>query len=946
MKHKVMNRVYSIFLTCMMVVGMLPMMSEPVFAYTLGANKDYFVNVDLGITANGVSSVVVNGYSGVYDGEKHGISIEGISSNHVVLYKVNEDDAYTLENPLFDEIGIYTVYYQVKSILVEDEVLYGSATVEIKPVNLTITADDITVDYLQGIPDLSWQLTSGSLVGDDVLTGISISREEGLEVGDYTIVVSQMDGANPHYNITFVNGTLKIRPIHMVDVAVEQDGVLEYNGLAQVPSIFTYGLTVDNSVVTYTYSLSEDCTYGELPSFVNAGEYTVYYKATCKNYKTVYGSFVVTMNKVTNEWISMPTMDDWTYGEEASEVQYEVKVGEVEIHYEGTANDGSVWNSKGVPTKAGKYIVTVEVKETDNYTGLSYDAEFTIVKAKYDMSKVRWDYDGPIQYDGKDHSVYIDESTLPSGLEVNRYTGNTAMNVGDYTANVSLSYDIDNYEIPEFNTIFNWCIVNDWVPTQFTTTELNEYGYTNETFFVIADDGYELSEGNLATDYFDRVYFDRGEENKGSVTIYLRNKETGAISLPVTIPYKIDHDAPYGTVYFDDVNRWSELVNDVTFDLVFKEPVSVNVLVNDLGSGIKMVDYYVSSIPLTKSELEMITDWKMMSEQGLHVACKDGKEFIYYIRIKDRANNIAYISTNGAQYDLTSPTISNVKEDEIYYTSTKVVVKDKNLDKVTVNGDVVDETFTLFGNVDKTYTIVAVDKVGNTTTTTITMKPIRALTKSIDDIALDTVNSDDQKELEKVKDKVSKLYTLVLPDDEKEEINDILDEIDALLEVIEEAKKAINTDIIKKSKKIKKDNVQLEDQKVLQDAKSDYEDAIDVFEDHYTDVEKKTIDKELKRIEDALEVIDNVLEVEQMIEDLPNEIGKENVSRVKEVYRAYKALTKYEKSLVRNKGKLDDALNYLGLPDTGDNSRLWMWMMLLLVSGFGMFYSYKERNGG
>ena len=78
------------------------------------------------------------------------------------------------------------------------------------------------------------------------------------------------------------------------------------------------------------------------------------------------------------------------------------------------------------------------------------------------MSGAKWDYTHAIKHDGQPHSVWVDESSLPYGVHVSNYTGNTADEVGKYTANVSLSYDYDNYNRPDFDYLLEWEIKKDW----------------------------------------------------------------------------------------------------------------------------------------------------------------------------------------------------------------------------------------------------------------------------------------------------------------------------------------------------------------------------------------------------------------------------------------------------------------------------------------------------
>lgn len=98
---------------------------------------------------------------------------------------------------------------------------------------------------------------------------------------------------------------------------------------------------------------------------------------------------------------------------------------------------------------AGQYTAHAELVPVDpaNYNGASIrDCDWRIVKATYDMSGARWEGAFESVYDGSEKTVYI--AGLPDGVTP-VYTGNTAVNVGSYSASAELKYDADNYNTPE-----------------------------------------------------------------------------------------------------------------------------------------------------------------------------------------------------------------------------------------------------------------------------------------------------------------------------------------------------------------------------------------------------------------------------------------------------------------------------------------------------------------
>ena len=60
----------------------------------------------------GTMPVVANGYSGIYDGKSHGITVEGLAGAQI-RYGTAAGQYTSVESPKYKHAGIYTVYYQV-----------------------------------------------------------------------------------------------------------------------------------------------------------------------------------------------------------------------------------------------------------------------------------------------------------------------------------------------------------------------------------------------------------------------------------------------------------------------------------------------------------------------------------------------------------------------------------------------------------------------------------------------------------------------------------------------------------------------------------------------------------------------------------------------------------------------------------------------------------------
>ena len=148
------------------------------------------------------------------------------------------------------------------------------------------------------------------------------------------------------------------------------------------------------------------------------------------------------------------SMDDWAYGEMAKKpvptsatndtdhVTYQYKVKD--------ANDSTY--SKEVPTAAGSYTVKATFPETENYNAVTATDDFTITKATYNMTGVKFE-DASYTYDGNEKTLTI-SGTLPTGVTV-AYENNKLTNAGSVTATAKFTIADSN----------NYCAIKDMTAT-------------------------------------------------------------------------------------------------------------------------------------------------------------------------------------------------------------------------------------------------------------------------------------------------------------------------------------------------------------------------------------------------------------------------------------------------------------------------------------------------
>ena len=148
------------------------------------------------------------GYSGEYDGAYHTVDATRLPEGATAQYSADGKN-WSPEAPKIKDVGTLTVSYKVTIDGVKAE---GEVTLEVKPRAITVTAQDDSKTYGEADPVFTWDVTSGKLVAGETLQGLEIEREDDDNVreGGYALQLTQPEGANPNYNITFVDGVFTI----------------------------------------------------------------------------------------------------------------------------------------------------------------------------------------------------------------------------------------------------------------------------------------------------------------------------------------------------------------------------------------------------------------------------------------------------------------------------------------------------------------------------------------------------------------------------------------------------------------------------------------------------------------------------------------------------------------------------------------------------------------
>lgn len=156
-----------------------------------------------------IPAAAIVGYSDEYDGGYHTVDATNLPKGATAQYSTDGKN-WSPDAPKIKDVGTLKVAYQVTIDGVNAE---GEVTLEVKPRAITVTAQDASKTYGEANPMFTWDVTAGKLVAGETLQGLKIDREDNDNVrdGGYALHLTQDKGANPNYDITFVDGTFTIK---------------------------------------------------------------------------------------------------------------------------------------------------------------------------------------------------------------------------------------------------------------------------------------------------------------------------------------------------------------------------------------------------------------------------------------------------------------------------------------------------------------------------------------------------------------------------------------------------------------------------------------------------------------------------------------------------------------------------------------------------------------
>ena len=312
--------------------------------------------------------------------------------------------------------------------------------------------------------------------------------------------------------------------------------------------------------------------------------------------------------------------------------------------------------------------------------------------------------------------------TVKAQWEINQYTITFDTNGGSEIAPITQDYGTEitapdkptrkgytfkgwNKEIPETMPAENITVKAQWEINQYTITFDTNGG--SEIAPITQDYGTEITAPDNPTR---KGYTFKGWDKEIPETMPAEN-------ITITARWK-DTEKPTGEIIIG-TNKWNQFLNELTFGIFFKDTQEVTINAVD-NSGVVFVSYLVTDKELSESELNSLV-FRAYEEPF----CIDPNgEYIVYVMLVDENINITYLRSDRITLDNIQPVISGIENGKTYCEAQTVIVDEKYVDTVTVNGTVVtldaDGGFVL-PPTNGEQKIVVTDKAGNNAEMTVTV---------------------------------------------------------------------------------------------------------------------------------------------------------------------------------------------------------------------------------
>ena len=369
--------------------------------------------------------------------------------------------------------------------------------------------------------------------------------------------------------------------------------------------------------------------------------------------------------------------------------------------------------------KINQYTITFDTNGGSEIAPITQDYGTEITAPDNPTRKgytfIGWDKEIP-------ETMPAENITVKAQWKINQYTITFDTNGGSEIAPITQDYGTEitapdnptrkgytfigwDKEIPETMPAENITVKAQWKINQYTITFDTNGG--SEIAPITQDYGTEITAPDNPTR---KGYTFIGWDKEIPETMPAEN-------ITITARWK-DTEKPTGEIIIG-TNKWNEFLNELTFGIFFKDTQEVTINAVD-NSGVVFVSYSVTDKELSEAELNSLV-FRAYEEPF----CIDPNgEYIIYVMLVDENINITYLRSDRITLDNIQPVISGIENGKTYCEAQTVIVDEKYVDTVTVNGTVVtldaDGGFVL-PPTNGEQKIVVTDKSGNNAEMTVTV---------------------------------------------------------------------------------------------------------------------------------------------------------------------------------------------------------------------------------
>lgn len=376
----------------------------------------------------------------IYTGSAIALINAGSSTEGQFQYKLENEANFTNNIPTGINAGTYKVYYQ----FVGDSNHYDESYSE--PLTIVIDKADAVVTNPQGIDNLAYTGSAQALINAG--TSQDGHFEYSLDNNTWSETIPQGTDADEYIVYYRFVGDPNHNDIAVQQIVVNID---KANATAQAPEAetLTYNGSIQNLVSagandggTWQYKLNDGSYSTAIPTEINAGTYTVYFKfiGDANHYDIPEASTQVTIAKL-NISTATVTLDNDSIPYAFVPVEPQVMSVVINtINISNTEYSISYLNNDAVGT--AKVIITI-TNINGNFTG-SCEKAFAITDTETTtlIDSMVQDYTSSFDYDGTNHVPTIvlkdGDVTLVEGTDYTlTVSGDEQINAGTYTITIT-----------------------------------------------------------------------------------------------------------------------------------------------------------------------------------------------------------------------------------------------------------------------------------------------------------------------------------------------------------------------------------------------------------------------------------------------------------------------------------------------------------------------------